>query len=117
MLVAVYGTLKQGHINNPGHLDGIEPQHAGFVYIPFRMYEGTEYPMIVPSADTHPIYVEVFEVDEDTLENLDLLEAPYNYHRQNVYVAELDREVAIYVYDEPEPPPGFNVVASGNWSP
>ena len=115
MLVAVYGTLKQWHTNNPGHLDGFEPQDARFVDIPFRMYEGAEYPMIVPSADIHPIFVEVFEVDEDTLENLDHLEAPYNYHRQSVYLAELDREVAIYVYDEPEPPPEFNLVESGKW--
>ena len=115
MLVAVYGTLKQGHINNPGHLDGFEPQHALFVDIPFRMYEGAEYPMIVPSSDIHPIFVEVFEVDAETLERLDYLEAPYAYHRETIYIAEFGREVAIYVYDEPEPPSEFNLVKLGKW--
>lgn len=115
MLVAVYGTLKQGHENNLHHLNGLRPLHAIFVAIPFRMYEGDAYPMIVSSSDNHPIFVEVFEVDAYMMEKLDRLEAPYNFHRESTFLAELDREVEIYVYNEPHPPPGFTSVESGEW--
>ena len=112
----VYGTHKQGHNNYLSHLNGHRPVRALFVDIPFRMYEGDAYPMIVPSSDNHPIFVEVFEVETDTLEKLDHLESPYDYHRENIFLAEFDREVAIYVFNEPNPPPGFNLVESGIWT-
>jgi gamma-glutamylcyclotransferase (GGCT)/AIG2-like uncharacterized protein YtfP len=115
MLVAVYGTLKQGHKNNLQYLDGLRPLHSLFVEIPYRMYEGEAYPMIVYSRDSHSIFVEVFEVDADKLEELDRLEAPYNFHRENIFLAELDREAAIYVFDEPDPPADFTAVPSGKW--
>ncbi len=115
MLVAVYGTLKQGHNNNLHHLDGLRPLHALFVNIPFRMYEGEAYPMIVSYPENHSIFVEVFDVDAEKLEELDRLEAPYNFHRENVFLAELDREAEIYVFNEPNPPPGFTLFESGKW--
>ncbi len=116
MLVAVYGTLKRGHNNNLHHLDGLRPLHALFVNIPFRMYEGEAYPMIVSNPDNHSIFVEVFEVDAVKLGELDRLEAPYNFHRENILLAELDREAAIYVFNEPDPPSGFTTTESGKWS-
>ena len=116
MRVAVYGTLKQGHTNNLHHLDGLRPLHALFVNIPYYMYEGEAYPMIVSSTDNHSILVEVFDVDTDKLEELDRLEAPYNFHRENIFLAELDREAAIYVFNEPDPPSGFAATESGKWS-
>jgi gamma-glutamylcyclotransferase (GGCT)/AIG2-like uncharacterized protein YtfP len=79
------------------------------------MYEGDAYPMIVSSSDNHPIFVEVFEVDAAMLEKLDQLEAPYNYHRESIFLAELDQKVAIYVFNEPNPPPEFALVKSGRW--
>ncbi len=115
MLVAVYGTLKQGYNNNLHHLDGLRPLHALFVNIPFRMYEGEAYPMIVSSSDNHSIYVEVFEVDAGKLEELDRMEAPYNYHRESIFLSELDREAEIYVFNETDPPSGFTVTESGYW--
>ena len=116
MLVAVYGTLKQGYKNYLRHLNGFQPLHANFVDIPFRMYEGDSYPMIVSSVDNHAVFVEVFEVDADTMEKLDRLEAPYDCHRESIFVVELDREVEIYVFNQPEPPPEFTIVESGNWA-
>ncbi len=115
MLVAVYGTLKHGHTNNLHHLDGLQPLHSLFVDIPYRMYEGEAYPMIVSSRDNHSIFVEVFDVNADKLEELDRLEAPYNFHRENIFLAELDRGAEIYVFNEPNPPPGFTLIESGKW--
>ncbi len=79
------------------------------------MYEGEAYPMIVSSPDNHSIYVEVFEVDSGKLEELDRMEAPYNYHRESIFLSELAQEAEIYVFNEPNPPPEFTAVASGKW--
>ncbi len=116
MLVAVYGTLKQGHNNNLHHLDGLRPLHALIVNIPFRMYAGEAYPMIVSNPGNHSIYVEVFDVESDKLEELDRLEAPYDYHRESIFLSELDQEAEIYVFNEVDPPPEFTAVASGTWT-
>ena len=116
MLVAVYGSLKEGYKNNRRFLNGLHPLHALFVEIPFRMYEGDAYPMIVSSLSDHPIFVEVFEVDADTLEKLDGLEALYNYHCETILLTELERETELYVFSEPDPPPEFTTVESGKWS-
>ena len=72
--------------------------------------------MIVSNPDNHSIYVEVFDVDADKLEELDRLEAPYRYHRESIFLPELDREAEIYVFNESKPPPEFKAVASGNWT-
>ncbi len=71
--------------------------------------------MIVSSPDNHSIYVEVFEVDAGKLEELDRMEAPYNYHRERIFLSELDREAEIYVFNEPDPPSGFTLIESGKW--
>lgn len=115
MLVAVYGTLKQGHANYRHQLEGLRPIHALVVDIPFSMFKGDAYPMIVSSSGNHPIFVEVFEVDSAMMEKLDQFEGPYNFHRESIFLAEINQEVAIYVFNEPDPPPGFTSVESGKW--
>jgi len=113
-LVAVYGTLKVGYFNYALHMKGALPVYSRRVEIPFEMYENSEYPMLVPSSARHSIWVELFEVDVDKLRELDDLEAPYGYWRETVLLEELSREAEIYVHASP-PPPGFTLVASGNW--
>ena len=113
-LVALYGTLKVGYFNYELHLKGALPVDSRSVELPFEMYENGEYPMLVPSSERHPIWIELFEVDADKLRELDDLEAPYGYWRETVLLEELSREAEIYVHAAP-PPPGFTLVASGDW--
>ena len=115
MLVAVYGTLKRGYGNHRRMLNGYIPLQSLFIEIPFHMYATDAYPMILPSLENHPIYVEVFEVDAVKLAELDRLEAPYNFHRETIFVAELHQEVEIYVFSEIDPPSHFTLVDSGEW--
>ena len=62
-LVALYGTLKVGYFNYELHLQGALPVDSRSVELPFEMYKNGEYPMLVPSSERHPIWVELFEVD------------------------------------------------------
>lgn len=116
MLVAIYGTLKVGYDNYQRHLKGERPVEALFVELPYEMYAGDDYPMLVPAAagERHRIWVEIFDVDETKMRELDDLEAPYGYWRDTVFVAELGKNVAIYLHPAPAPP-GFTRVPSGKW--
>src|SRR5262245_24310445 len=114
MLIAVYGTLKTGEENYARLLPGRTSAFRGFVQIPYRMYENGAYPMLVPSPSRCPIFVEVFDVDEDKVRELDALEEPYDYWRETVHLAEWARDVEIYVHAAP-PPNGFEAVPSGVW--
>ncbi len=116
MLVALYGTLKVGHFNYERYLKGETPTHALFVELPFEMYTNDAYPMLVPTmnGERHPIWVEIFEVDDDKMREFDALEAPYGYGRESVFVEKLGENVAIYLHAAPAPP-GFTRVASGKW--
>jgi gamma-glutamylcyclotransferase (GGCT)/AIG2-like uncharacterized protein YtfP len=113
--VAVYGTLKTGEANYHRFLAGRSPLFRGFVEIPYRMYANDSYPMLVPSTEKHRIFVEIFEVDEGTLESLDALEEPYDYRREPIHVSEAGMEAAVYIHDSP-PPIGFSPVSAGEWS-
>jgi len=116
MRVGIYGTLKVGHVNYERLLKGEVPGAALFVRLPFEMYTNDEYPMLVPTLDgeRHPIWVEVFDVDDDKLEELDALEAPYGYWRESVFVEELGERFEIYLHSAPAPE-GFTRVTSGEW--
>jgi gamma-glutamylcyclotransferase (GGCT)/AIG2-like uncharacterized protein YtfP len=114
VLVAVYGTLKQGEANYERYLSGREPVHRGAVRAPYLMYDNGSYPMLVPVEEEHAIFVEIYDVDDRTLRALDALEEPYDYRRETIHVSELGRDVEIYVHTEP-PPPGFRLAVSGDW--
>ena len=116
MLVALYGTLKVGHFNYERHLKGEVPTTALFLELPFEMYRNDEYPMLVPTVngERHPIWVEIFEVDDDKIRELDALEAPYGFWRESAFVEELGENVEIYLHSAPAPT-GFTRVASGKW--
>jgi len=108
--------LKVGYFNHELYLKGALPVHSRFVDLPFEMYENSEYPMLVASSKRHPIWVELFEVDADKLQELGDLEAPYDYWRETLHLEELSLEVEIYVHASP-PPPSFTLVATGEWRP
>jgi gamma-glutamylcyclotransferase (GGCT)/AIG2-like uncharacterized protein YtfP len=115
--VAVYGTLKVGEYNYDRWLAGLTPAFRGTVELPYEMFACDEYPMLVPSEKRHPVFLEVFEVTSDKLEELDALEGPYGYHRETTHVPGFAGALEVEVYVHPRPPPvGFAPVASGDWS-
>jgi len=62
-------TLKVGYENYHRHLSGKSPIASLSIDLPYEMYANAEYPMLVPAEDgeRHPVSLEVFDVDDDTL--------------------------------------------------
>lgn len=80
-LLAVYGTLKKGYWNNS--VLG-KSKYVGSTFIKGTMYDIGRIPCVVLD-NAHEVYVEVFEVDDNTLDRCDTLEGvPYAYQRSAV---------------------------------
>jgi gamma-glutamylaminecyclotransferase len=96
--VFVYGTLKQGYGNHHILADSTfigEGTSISYMVMigkdyafPYLLGYGYEY----PSAKSHRIKGEIYEVDKATLKRLDRLEGyPTHYDKQTIYVTSADR--------------------------
>ena len=109
MLVAVYGSLKQGRGNHrllrESQLKGVTRTSPEWT-----MYSMYAFPGIVPEGNT-AIKVEVYEVNVDTFARLDMLEGyPSFYDRKEIATEYGD--AWIYYLDECD---SSEVVESGVW--
>jgi len=103
-LLAVYGTLKENFPNYFYYLNPLKPIYRGLVRIPFQMYSSEGFPLLFPSDDLHPIYLEVFEVNEKILNRIDRLEGvPKLYTRCKIFLEEINAYVNIYVIADRKP--------------
>jgi gamma-glutamylcyclotransferase (GGCT)/AIG2-like uncharacterized protein YtfP len=97
VLIAVYGTLKRGRENHAFFLAGAPFIGSGIIH-GVAMING-----LIPYAFSKAgakIHVEVFSVDQQTVDRLDRLESvPYHYTRELRSVAMDDgRSVDAFVY-------------------
>lgn len=113
ILLAVYGTLKQGFHNYHVYLDNIKPIKSGSFTIPFTLHSNGRYPMVVQASRYHPIYLEIFEISEELFVQITELEEPFGYHVEHIVINNLDCK--IYVYNETSPPKEFEFILSGNF--
>jgi gamma-glutamylcyclotransferase (GGCT)/AIG2-like uncharacterized protein YtfP len=113
VLVAVYGTLKQGNHNHDVQL-ARDPVFHGTISLPLRMFSNGRYPMLVHSDDLHDIVLEVYEVNDAELSSLDDLEYPFDYHREQFVIGDYEG-VWVYLYTPGTPPEGFRLVQSGDF--
>ncbi|OLS25469.1 MAG: hypothetical protein HeimC3_14580 [Candidatus Heimdallarchaeota archaeon LC_3] len=104
-----------GYSNYNVYLKEIEPSYKLFAEIPFKMFSNYLYPMLVANKELNSIYLEVFEINELKLKELDLLEKPYEYHRETTKVKEIPNRIEIYVYDHETPPSTFHEIKNGKW--
>jgi gamma-glutamylcyclotransferase (GGCT)/AIG2-like uncharacterized protein YtfP len=103
-LLAVYGTLKENFPNYYFYLNPLKPIFRGLVKIPYQMYSNEGFPLLFPADDLHSIYLEVFEVDNKTLNRIDRLEGvPKLYSRKKIFLNEINAEVNIYIITNQEP--------------
>lgn len=114
-LVGVYGTLKRGHANHAAFLRDRPLVRSGAVRIPYRLYGNEEYPMLVPSGDRHPVVVEIYRVDAETVARLDAFEGQFGYRREEVVPEGETEPVALYVHPGP-PPADFVPAPGGDWN-
>lgn len=110
--VFVYGTLKRGHHNNR-LLKHYEPREAFCKYL--KLHQGPGFPYA--TFGNEGIYGEVYEIDDDTLDRLDLLEGvPHHYNRVKVKVKINNKEVEVWTYISPQNALKYPVIQSGVWS-
>ena len=114
-LVAVYGTLKQGHGNHRllsqsqfmGHetLYGWEMHSLGFC------------PAIVYSTPDSKVWTEVYKVDEDTFRRLDMLEGYPSFYNRKLVTTQYG-EAWVYFFDSARDISNFgedSIVENGVW--
>ena len=102
MKVLVYGTLKKGHGNNM-LLQGSEFLRAGEFKVhgcQLRANDESPFPYLFKKFNqkTIPFYGELWEVDTDTLDDLDRLEGHPNFYTR-IFSKENDCFVYIYSGD------------------
>ena len=82
--VFVYGTLKSGYYNHRV-LRSAKFIETTVKQVPFRMVSLGAFPALVPDNSKHDMTGEVYEVDADTMEDLDRLEGfPTFYSRTQI---------------------------------
>lgn len=80
--VAVYGSLRKG-LGNHVLLRDSQLISTETVSLPYRMLSMGGFPGLVPSDNIHDIVVEVYEVTDDTLQDLNSLEGYYGKNNQH----------------------------------
>jgi gamma-glutamylcyclotransferase (GGCT)/AIG2-like uncharacterized protein YtfP len=114
-LVFVYGTLRRGS----AHSMSIRFPNSSFIAdakVSGSLYDLGEYPGLVLSEPNSLVVGEVYEVDEETLNQLDDFEASSNYRRQPVEISIGTQRRVCWTY---EPHPEFyslhKLITSGDW--
>jgi gamma-glutamylcyclotransferase (GGCT)/AIG2-like uncharacterized protein YtfP len=114
-LVFVYGTLRRGgeramSVRFPGAKFIADAQVSG------GLYDLGEYPGLLLHESDSPVVGEVYEVDDETLNELDEFEASSRYLRKQFEIPLGTRGKTCWVY---EPDPGFHslrtLITSGDW--
>ena len=112
MKIAVYGTLRRGEGNWSYFLKGRSAYLKTAVISGFRMVTNGAYPYAIEFEGN--ITVDLFEIDEDTLERLDYLEGyPSHYNRKLIDVG--DDQAWIYYTENKEFLKRYAEVPSGDW--
>ncbi|MGF1700705.1 gamma-glutamylcyclotransferase [Photobacterium makurazakiensis] len=109
--VFVYGTLRKGENNH--HLL-VREIYLGRCQVNngYRLYNLGDYPAIISATPSMPITGEVYEVSDDVMGELDLLEEyPVLYSR--VLVKTAFGQAWVYVYNYPVA--NFPVIKQGDW--
>ncbi|MCA1614251.1 MAG: gamma-glutamylcyclotransferase [Acidobacteria bacterium] len=114
-LVFVYGTLRRGgarpmSIRFPGSKFMADAEVSG------GLYDLGAYPGLLLSESDSPVIGEVYEVDDEVLNELDDFEASTHYRRQQVEISVGTRRMTGWTY---EPEPEFyslrTIITSGDW--
>lgn len=111
--VFVYGTLMAGFGNNRLLQYGKATFLGPATTLPqFTLISLGGFPGLLRGGET-AVQGEVYEVDIETLTNLDRLEGHPHWYRREPVALEDGREIEGYIYLQP--PPKVHVVESGSW--
>lgn len=110
ILVFVYGTLKKGQRANHRLGENARLVGTGRSLTVYEMFGGS-FPMILYATDGRPVLGEVYEIEKNTLDDLDRYEGyPSFYNRRQIYIQLLDHDrlVQAWIYYIPK---------KGDWVP
>lgn len=111
MKLFVYGTLKRNHRLNSWLTTATYLKDS---IIPgLTLYDLGSYPFAFPSGDKQ-ITGEIWEVGEDTLDLLDMLEFGAGFKREERSTEEGDK-VQVYLWEASEPYKGAKEIEDGTW--
>ena len=114
-LVFVYGTLRRG---NAGAMSTRFPRSTFIAdaKVNGTLYDLGAYPGLLLDDSDSLVVGEVYEVDDETLNELDQFEASSNYSRKQAEVSLATHKTKCWIY---EPDPEFysllNQIPSGDW--
>jgi gamma-glutamylcyclotransferase (GGCT)/AIG2-like uncharacterized protein YtfP len=118
LLVGVYGSLREGLSNH--RVLSNSKLIGTFQTLPeYTMYDLGSYPGVKPEGNTS-LFIEVYNVSENTLDKLDTLEGYHSYESPNNYYdrRRIDSpygEMYIYYYNNKYGTNKIKTVASGDW--
>jgi len=116
--VFVYGTLKQGHCNNDALSNA---RFLGRCYLEgnYRLVDLGWYPAILDRPDgddtTTRIVGEVYEIDEDTLYTLDMIEGHPNYYTRRKVATPWKNAWTYFLPQAYNDREGADEITSGIW--
>jgi gamma-glutamylcyclotransferase (GGCT)/AIG2-like uncharacterized protein YtfP len=114
-LVFVYGTLRQGGVRAMPELF-VEAKFVGRGKVRGRLYDLGEYPCLLVDEAGSLVLGEVYEIDDEILQQLDEIEATADYQRQRTEVALDGQSMTCWVYaPEGEAYPRRRLINSGDW--
>jgi gamma-glutamylcyclotransferase (GGCT)/AIG2-like uncharacterized protein YtfP len=82
MLIAVYGSLREGCYNHLFFLQGAEKK--GVTTTPGRLYNFGAYPALTKDATSFSVECEIYEVDDLTYKSIDSMEKGAGYFEGHI---------------------------------
>ena len=119
--VFVYGTLKEGHGNHGYYLRGnpaVEYLGRCTITGPYLMHDTGFFPMVyeVSGVVDQPIVGEVYRIDHDTLDALDMLEGHPNWYRRHQVDTPFKKAWCYFMQDDIDIDE-IEAVENGCWHP
>jgi len=114
-LVFVYGTLRRGGLRSmPDLFPGA--RFVGRAEVGGSLYDLGAHPGLLLDASGSSVTGEVYEIDDAMLNELDAIEAPSHYRREQVEASLGDHRTTCWVYGpDPEFYPRRTLITSGDW--
>ena len=119
-LVLVYGSLRQGHWNNY-LLEDSEFLGTHNLRVPFFMVDLGSFPALIKDKHTSKIMMELYAVDDVTMDRLDQLEGYPHFYGRTQLETEMGPAWVYFLNEEPrewheQHDRKLPVVESGNWT-
>jgi gamma-glutamylcyclotransferase (GGCT)/AIG2-like uncharacterized protein YtfP len=111
----VYGKLRQGGaLPMADHFAG--SRSVGNATADGSLYDLGQYPSLVLDGSGSRVLGEVYEIDDETLKQLDAIEASAGYYRTQEKVTAGGRRLACWIYlPDPNVSVGGKLIGSGDW--